>query len=141
LEQLEEPEALRRLRSGDLDLAVVYRVRGLSEKGRKQPDEGFDDIYLADDPYRVVLPPAHPLASRRELRPSSRFRRRIKMSPYDRFATFSRFDPSTQRGSGRQVPSAAHMVRYLTDTARTAVLRSLIAPNPTMSLLALRSRT
>jgi hypothetical protein len=33
------------------------------------------------------------------------------------------------------------MVRYLTDAARTAVLRSLITPNPAMSLMALRRRT
>jgi DNA-binding transcriptional LysR family regulator len=64
----EPPEELRRLRSGDLDLAVVFRVRDRSENGRSQPDEGFDEVYLADDPYRVVLPLTHPLARRRTLR-------------------------------------------------------------------------
>jgi DNA-binding transcriptional LysR family regulator len=66
LEHLEDPEELNRLRSGNIDLAVVYRVRGPSEnQGR---DAGLDRTHLADDPYRVVLPPAHPLGRRRELR-------------------------------------------------------------------------
>ena len=68
LEHLEEPEELRRLRSGDIDLAVVYRLREPSENGPRRRDEGFDEAPLADDPYRVVLPPTHPLAHRRELR-------------------------------------------------------------------------
>jgi DNA-binding transcriptional LysR family regulator len=68
LEHLEEPEELRRLRSGDIDLAVVFRVREHLEDGRRRPDQGFDETPLADDPYRVVLPPTHPLARRRELR-------------------------------------------------------------------------
>jgi DNA-binding transcriptional LysR family regulator len=68
LEHLEEPEELRRLRSGDLDLAVVYRVHAPSEDNVQLRDAGFDEAYLADDPYRVVLPPGHHLARRRELR-------------------------------------------------------------------------
>jgi DNA-binding transcriptional LysR family regulator len=68
LEHLEEPEELRRLRSGEIDLAVVYRVRELAENRRHRRDDGFDEAYLADDPYRVVLPAAHPLGRRRELR-------------------------------------------------------------------------
>jgi DNA-binding transcriptional LysR family regulator len=56
------------VRSGDLDLAVVFRVRERWENGRPRPDEGFDEVYLADDPYRVALPLTHPLAPRRTLR-------------------------------------------------------------------------
>ncbi len=55
------------MRSGDLDLAVVFRVRERWENGRPRPDEGFDEVYLADDPYRVALPLTHPLAPRRTL--------------------------------------------------------------------------
>jgi len=66
VEQLEEPEALRRLRSGDLDLAVVWRLWQPAEPGAR--DEGFEQLQLADDPYRVVLPATHPLRRRRELR-------------------------------------------------------------------------
>ena len=68
LEHVEEPEELRRVRSGDLDLAVVYRVREQSENDRPRRVEGFEEVFLADDPYRVVLPPTHPLARRRTLR-------------------------------------------------------------------------
>jgi DNA-binding transcriptional LysR family regulator len=67
LEHLEEPEDLRRLRSGDIDLAVVFRVEP-SESRRHRRDEGLDEAHLADDPYRLVLPPTHPLGRRRELR-------------------------------------------------------------------------
>ena len=68
LEQLEEPEALRRLRSGDLDVAVVWRLWQPAEPGGQGPDESFEQVHLADDPYRMVLPAAHPLGRRRELR-------------------------------------------------------------------------
>lgn len=68
LEHIEEPEELRRLRSGDLDLAVVFRVSEPSNDGRQQRERGFDEVYLADDPYRVVLPPTHPLGRHDELR-------------------------------------------------------------------------
>lgn len=68
LEQLEEPEALHRLRSGDLDLAVVYHVRTRSTARPAQRDESFEETHLADDPYRVALPPKHPLTRRPQLR-------------------------------------------------------------------------
>jgi DNA-binding transcriptional LysR family regulator len=203
LEQLEEPEALRRLRSGDLDLAVVYRVRELSENGRNQRDEGFDEMYLADDPYRVALPPAHPLGRRGELRLADLAAERFIAPPaegfllpyrtmLERLCADAGFEPDIAHLAnditvaralvaaglgvavlpelalppphqdvavrpvrdnqpfrslhatwlrGRRVPSVAHMVRYLTDAARTAVLRSLVVPNPTMTLLTLRGRT
>ena len=68
LQHVEEPDDLRRLRSGDLDLAVVYRMREPFEPGRSWADEGYDEVHLADDPYRVVLPRTHPLGRRRTLR-------------------------------------------------------------------------
>lgn len=66
VEQVEEPAALRRVRAGDLDLAVVWRLWQPSATERR--DDGFDEVRLADDPYRVVLPAGHPLCRRRELR-------------------------------------------------------------------------
>jgi DNA-binding transcriptional LysR family regulator len=202
LEQLEEPESLRRLRSGDLDLAVVYRVREASENGRKQDDDGFDEVYLADDPYRVALPLTHPLARRRELRLRDLAAERFIAPPaegffrpyhtmLERLCTGAGFeldiahlvnDTTVARAlvaaglgvavlpelavppphedvavrpvrdirpfrslhalwlRGRRVPSVARMVGYLVEDARTAVLRSLITPNPAMSLLTLRGR-
>jgi DNA-binding transcriptional LysR family regulator len=67
-EQLEEPDALRRIRSGDLDLAVVWRIPGFPGRGGDARDEGFDQLHLVDDPYLVVLPPEHRLARRRQVR-------------------------------------------------------------------------
>jgi DNA-binding transcriptional LysR family regulator len=61
LEQLEEPAALRKLRSGDLDVAIVWRIADAPGP------PGFDAQRLADDPYWVVLPARHRLARRREV--------------------------------------------------------------------------
>jgi DNA-binding transcriptional LysR family regulator len=65
LEQLEPPEALRRLRAGELDVAVTWEP--FSEPGLGEA-EGFERVFLADDPYRIVLPLGHRLARRREIR-------------------------------------------------------------------------
>jgi len=67
-EQLEEPAALRRIRSGDLDLAVVWRIPGFPDPGGETRDEGFEQLHLVDDPYLVVLPPKHRLARRSQIR-------------------------------------------------------------------------
>jgi DNA-binding transcriptional LysR family regulator len=66
-DQVEEPDALRRLRSGDLDVAVVWRIPGFPGSAAKERD-GFDELHLADDPYRVVLSTSHRLARRRAVR-------------------------------------------------------------------------
>ena len=66
-EQLEEPAALRRIRSGDLDLAVVWRIPGFSEPGNAADEDRFDEIHLIDDRYLVVLARNHRLARRREV--------------------------------------------------------------------------
>jgi DNA-binding transcriptional LysR family regulator len=62
LDQLEPPASLPRLVSGELDLAVVY----LESEG-PAPDPRLEAVKLADDPYRVALPPGHRLARRREV--------------------------------------------------------------------------
>jgi DNA-binding transcriptional LysR family regulator len=62
LEQLEPTPALRRLRAGELDIAVTWEPFGHTA----EPD-GFERVFLADDPYRIVLPLRHRLARRREL--------------------------------------------------------------------------
>ena len=66
-EQLEEPAALRKLRSGDLDVAVVWRIPDIPGPPGASRDDGFDELHLADDPYRAVLPARHRLARRREI--------------------------------------------------------------------------
>ena len=67
-EQLEEPAALRRVRSGDLDLAVVWRIPGFPGLKTDTRDDGFEELHLVDDPYLVVLPRAHRLARSRRVR-------------------------------------------------------------------------
>jgi DNA-binding transcriptional LysR family regulator len=64
LEQLEPAPALARLRSGELDVAVVWEAPG---EPSLSDDRGFERTFLADDPYRIVLPPRHRLARRREV--------------------------------------------------------------------------
>src|SRR3954452_12477982 len=64
LEQLEPAPALRRLRAGELDIAVIWEVPG---EPSLSLEEGFERSFLADDPYRIVLPPGHRLARRREV--------------------------------------------------------------------------
>jgi DNA-binding transcriptional LysR family regulator len=63
LEQFEPPAALPRLIDGELDVAVVYL-----EPGAPEPDPRLEARKLADDPYRIALPPRHRLARRREVR-------------------------------------------------------------------------
>jgi len=64
LEQLEPEPALRRLRAGELDVAVIWEV---PDDPESREDQGVERAFLADDPYRIVLPPAHRLARRRKV--------------------------------------------------------------------------
>ena len=66
LDQLEPEPALRDVRAGELDLAVVYLFTEGSESPRDE--DRFAWEHLVDDPYALVLPAEHPLASRRRLR-------------------------------------------------------------------------
>jgi DNA-binding transcriptional LysR family regulator len=68
LEQLEPPAALRRLRAGELDIAVTWEPFAEGGSRRARDEEGFEHLHLADDPYRMVLPLGHRLARRREVR-------------------------------------------------------------------------
>jgi DNA-binding transcriptional LysR family regulator len=60
---LSEPEdSVPQLRSGELDLAVVF------ESAVRGADDGIQRIHLVEDPMYLVLPRDHPLAHRRRLR-------------------------------------------------------------------------
>jgi DNA-binding transcriptional LysR family regulator len=65
LEQIEPADALRRVRAGDLDLAVTF-----SHHSGAKPldDDALDWSHLGDDPFRLVLPAGHRLARRQRLR-------------------------------------------------------------------------
>lgn len=65
-DQHESAAALRRLRAGDVDLAVIYYNHALSEPPVADV-EGLAWRHLGDDPYRLVLPAAHPLARKRKI--------------------------------------------------------------------------
>jgi DNA-binding transcriptional LysR family regulator len=62
LEQLDPPAALRQLRAGELDLAVIYRF----EPGdpADDPEARLSSTYLAHDPYALAVPATSPLARR-----------------------------------------------------------------------------
>jgi DNA-binding transcriptional LysR family regulator len=60
---LSEPdESFPQLRSGDLDLAIVFESDGCGA------DDGFDRVPLLEDPMYLALPLDHPLAHRRRVR-------------------------------------------------------------------------
>jgi DNA-binding transcriptional LysR family regulator len=60
---LSEPEdCIPLLRSGELDLAIVF------ESAVRQSDDGIHRMHLIEDPMFLVLPRDHPLASRRRVR-------------------------------------------------------------------------
>jgi DNA-binding transcriptional LysR family regulator len=65
LDQADPPEALRRLRAGESDLAVIYRF----EPGDPADDPGVQVVTtrLAHDPYAVAVPARGPLARKRDL--------------------------------------------------------------------------
>ena len=66
LQQVEPEPALRAVRAGDLDVAVVYRFSPPADADR---DDGrLAWAHLLDDPYAVALPTGHRLAPRDRVR-------------------------------------------------------------------------
>ncbi len=65
VEQLDPPAALRRLRAGEIDLAVIYRF----EPGDPAEDPGDQLIstHLAHDPFALAVPATSPLARKGRL--------------------------------------------------------------------------
>ena len=55
----EPPEAMALLRAGDTDIAVVFR----HASAPPDTDARFREVVLCDDPLRLLVPAAHPLAS------------------------------------------------------------------------------
>jgi DNA-binding transcriptional LysR family regulator len=66
LEQLDPPAALRLLRAGELDLAVIYRFE--PEDPADDPEARLSSTYLAHDPYALAVPAESPLARKGRLR-------------------------------------------------------------------------
>ncbi|TDD76733.1 LysR family transcriptional regulator, partial [Actinomadura darangshiensis] len=55
----EPPEALELLRAGDTDVAVVFRHASMPP----DPDSRFREVVLREDPLRLLVPAAHPVAA------------------------------------------------------------------------------
>jgi DNA-binding transcriptional LysR family regulator len=58
----EPDDCLPQLRSGDLDVAIVFESSGADA------EDGFDRVHLIEDPMYLALPLDHPLAHRRRVR-------------------------------------------------------------------------
>jgi DNA-binding transcriptional LysR family regulator len=129
LEQVEEPEALRRLRSGELDLAVVWRewrASGLAGDGR---DESLDQVKLADDHYRVVLLPTHPLARRDEIHIGELSGERFNAPPAEGFTLPYRSMLELLCREAGFEPNVAYVLRDVT------VARAFVAAGLCVSLM------
>ena len=60
---LSEPEdCIPLLRSGDIDLAIVF------ESAVMEAEDGIERVHLLEDPMYLALPPGHPLAHKRRIR-------------------------------------------------------------------------
>jgi len=67
LDEAEPPEALRKLRSGECDVALAFEYPGVG-LGRGEDDlAGLVTRHLLDEPTLVALPAPHPAASRSDL--------------------------------------------------------------------------
>jgi DNA-binding transcriptional LysR family regulator len=128
LEQAEEPEALRRLRSGELDLAVVWREWQPSHTTQDR-DESFEQVQLADDHYRVVLPPTHPLTRRRDVQMGDLAGERFNVPPAEGFTLpYRTMLDQLCRGAGFE-PNVAYVLRDVT------VARAFVAAGLCVSLM------
>lgn len=63
VEQVEPAQGMQALRAGELDVVVTWRLFGDAIS-----TEGIATQRLGDDHYRIVLPPGHRLARKRDLR-------------------------------------------------------------------------
>jgi DNA-binding transcriptional LysR family regulator len=66
LEQLDPPAALRRLRAGEIDLAVIYRFE--AGDPADDPDSRLISAHLAHDPYALAVPANSRLARKGRLK-------------------------------------------------------------------------
>ena len=135
-EQHETQAALRRLRAGDIDLAVIYYNHAMDHPPAADV-VGMTWRHLGDDPYRLVLPAAHRLARKR----------RIAVEDLEH----ERFNGPVYEGAGRQyhdmleevcaqggfAPNVTHVVQdvtvgraLVTAGLGVAVMPELTIPHP-----------
>ena len=58
LVEAEPLELVALVRAGTVHCALIYDLSGAA----RRPSTDLETVHLADDPYRLILPPAHPLA-------------------------------------------------------------------------------
>jgi DNA-binding transcriptional LysR family regulator len=121
LSQLEPEPALRGIRIGDLDVAVVYRFT----------DPGDDDrlawTHLLDDPYAIALPAAHPLETREEVALEDLARERWVSPPRDQ--PYTQLLMSLCREHGGFEPDVAY------ESGDIAMAQPLVAAGLAVALL------
>jgi DNA-binding transcriptional LysR family regulator len=78
LEQIEPADALRRVRAGDIDLAVAFSHR---TGATPVDDDALDWSLLGEDPFRLVLPGGHRLVRRQRVRLADLARERFCAPP------------------------------------------------------------
>jgi DNA-binding transcriptional LysR family regulator len=125
LEQAEPAAALRRLRAGEIDVAVVWEAFGQSAP---RAEDGFERLLLAHDPYRIVLPPGHRLARRRELQLADLAGERFNGPPAVRSAPYREMLERLCAAAGF-TPDVAYVVNDVT------VGRALVAAGICVGLL------
>ena len=107
LDQLEPDPALRAVRGGELDLAVIYLFGESGEPAGD--DERFEAEHLLDDPYTLVLPAGHRLARRRRLRLADLAEERWVSPPAS--APYSRILRRICEEKGGFTPTVTHETR------------------------------
>ena len=120
LRQLEPTPAIRAMRAGELDLAVVY--------GFEAPDDGALELsHLLDDPYAVALPSRHPLAARRQVTLAELAGERWVSPPADH--TYTQILRSLCRELGDFEPDVAY------ETGDIAMAQPIVAAGLAVALL------
>ena len=129
LEQLEAPAALHRVRAGELDLAVIWELYEPDESAGGEPDEGFERMHLADDPYRAVFPPTHRLARRREIELADLAGERFNGPPPDAYSRPYRAMLDRLCADAGFTPDIAYLVQDIT------VARAFVAAGLSVALM------
>jgi DNA-binding transcriptional LysR family regulator len=130
LEQVEEPEAMRRLRSGHLDIAVIWREWQPFDGVDRRQDDGFERVHLADDHYRVVLPPDHRLSRMHEIQIGDLAGERFNAPPAEGFTLPYRTMLERVCLEAGFEPNIAYVLRDVT------VARAFVAAGLCVSLMA-----
>jgi DNA-binding transcriptional LysR family regulator len=128
VEQAERDEALRRVRAGDIDIAVVF-----FQRPTPPPTDGHDGLawrHLGNDPFRLVLPADHRLARRRRLKISDLATERFAAPPPEGQGLLYHEMLNDVCAQGDFKPNVAYTVRDVT------VGRALVAAGLAISIMA-----